>query len=168
MSCSKHERYWPAWAAGDLTGRHRQSFQAHLKICPSCAKRAQAMQTASDLARQALEQQSESLSQQAWQEMLGRLEPEAQRPAPRWSWALPAGLAAAAALALLIWLPGAHSPASRPAALDGGAAPAPVSSEPKQLALADAADRAEHYEMRLTTSDPKIKIVWVFDRNLQL
>jgi anti-sigma factor RsiW len=166
VSCERHARDWPLWAAGDLSGRRLARFQAHLAACPECAARAAALEATTRQAVEALgAAPAESPDEATWTRLLSRAL-DAQ-PVRRWAWPALAAAAAAVILTLILWLPG-RGPAE---AVDAGvldAGPAPVAPVEQDVALVDAAEQADRYEMRLATSDPKVKIVWVFDRNLSI
>lgn len=166
MKCNKHARDWPLWSAGDLSGRRLTRFQAHLAACPECAALAQAMETSSAQVATALSAPPADAPDAATWTRLQAKAIDAQR-LRRWAWPTLAAAAAAVILGLLLWLPG-RSPRQL---LDGGQPDAgltPVAPAQREVALVDAAEEADRYEMRLATSDPKVKIVWVFDRNLNI
>jgi anti-sigma factor RsiW len=149
------ERLWRKLASGELGGRALSKFEAHLRGCPDCRGRRQAWDESLALAVRGLEREP-------------RLVPEEQarlrtrlpaRPARRWvSVSLGAAVVGAVAL-ILLWL---AVPWGSGGAADGGVAPPPEAGDRVALAGPD------RYEVRLATSDPQVKIVWVFDRNLNL
>ena len=166
MSCDRHARDWPLWAAGDLTGRRLARFQAHLEACPGCAARAAQMEATTRQVAEALGAAPVAQPDEAtWTRLTARaLDSKRVR---RWAWPALAAAAAAAILALVLWLPGGTQRDGLDAGmLDGGREQ--VGPPQREVALVDAADEADRYEMRLATSDPKVKIVWVFDRNLSI
>lgn len=165
MNCGQLDPLWPLWTAGDLNGRKRAAFEAHLAGCPGCQARAQAFDEASDLARDLLRQAGPALSPAERARLVADLG-EQRRPR-RWSWAL-AATCAAALVAWLVWTPTGRGPQGQ--SVDAGQVldADRQSQATTRIALVDAADRAERYELRLATSDPTVKIVWVFDRNLNI
>lgn len=166
MSCDRHARDWPLWAAGDLSGRRLARFQAHLDACPACAARAAALEASSRLAAEALAAEpTEPLDEATWTRLSARA--LSDEPSRRWAWLALAAATAALILALVLWLPGRSRPGAPDAGtVDGG--PKAIATPERKVALVDAAERADRYEMRLSTSNPKVKIVWVFDRNLSI
>lgn len=166
MSCDKHARDWPLWAAGDLSGRRLERFQAHLKACPACAAQAAALEATSRVAAEALSAPPTDPPDAATWTRLQARALDARR-VRRWAWPALAAAAAAVILTLLLWLPGSTQRVGIDAGMvDGGQEQ--IVPAAREVALVDAADEADRYEMRLATSDPKVKIVWVFDRNLNI
>jgi anti-sigma factor RsiW len=157
MGCRRFDRLGPAWASGDLRGRKAAAWRRHLEACPDCRARAEGLEAATREARAALPAPTE-LSPAEWTRLLASLPLPEKRPArvPGWGWALAAS-AAAALLALALLLPGRG-----PRELGPDAGPAPAPAEVARAAF------PERFELRLATADPKIKVVWVFDKNLEL
>jgi anti-sigma factor RsiW len=154
MSCKRFERLGPAWAAGDLSPRERARLERHLAGCADCRRQAEALRRATALARQALAEPGE-LGEAEWTRIRAALPHPARRPS--WRWGLVALSAAAAALLLVVGLWFLPGPAT-----DGGADGQLGPPAGEQLAAVD------RFEMRFATPDPKVKIVWVFDRNFKL
>ena len=171
MSCKSIESLWPAWSAGDLSTRKRKRFEAHLATCLSCRKRADELNRASRLARESLDVGA-GIEPAEWQGLLAGLDDQGSRGLRWMPWTAVAAVALVAVLVLTFWLPGISEPKQL---LDGGLLPASDTSATaarvsahRQIALVDASEVADRYELRLATSDPKVKIVWVFDRNLDI
>ncbi|HOX47160.1 MAG TPA: zf-HC2 domain-containing protein [Myxococcota bacterium] len=156
MSCQRFERLGPAWAAGDLSARQRARLERHLAECADCRARVAALQAATAETRQSLAQAPE-LSAEEWRRVQAALEAPAARPARVWAWAGLAAAAAALLLALGLWFLPNPGPAAD-GGDDGRLGPAPA----ERVAAVD------RFELRFATSDPKVKIVWVFDRNFKL
>jgi anti-sigma factor RsiW len=155
LSCTSVERFWRKLASGELGGRALSKFEAHLRGCPECRERRRAWDASLELAVRGLSR--ESLLKPEEQAQLRTRTPS--RPARRWiSVSLGAVVVGAVALILLLLaVPWGFGDAA-----DGGVAPPPEAGD--QVALTG----PDRYEVRMATSDPQVKIVWVFDRNLKL
>jgi len=116
-------------------------------------KKKQAHQESRDLAVEAL-REIDPMTDAEWNRMSQALtEPTPVRTMP---WRTGAWLAVAAAVLLIIYMvlparPNNHN------LTDAGV-----------IASATSPLLPEQYQLRMATSDPKVKIIWVFDRNLQL
>jgi anti-sigma factor RsiW len=153
LSCLRIEKLWRLYAAGDLSGSKQRRFEEHLKGCAGCRARKEAYDQSVELASLEMPAPAE-LTPMEW----SRIRPDTQTPVGRGRRPLAAALAAAACAvavgAVLYLVP--KSPVEDRA--DAGVAVA----EHKPLGERD------RYEVRMSTEDPKVKIVWVFDRNLTL
>jgi anti-sigma factor RsiW len=155
VSCDRFEKLWRLYASGDLSGSKQRRFEEHLKTCADCRARKQAFDHSAELAAQALPAPAE-LTPAEW----NRIRPDTQAPVLRNRRPLAAALAAAACAAavgaVLYFAP--EATVEDAIAADAGV----PAEETKPLGEAD------RYEVRMCTEDPKVKIVWVFDRNLTL
>jgi hypothetical protein len=165
---------WPLWSAGDLEGEKLERFEAHLATCAPCRAAAEALRAASAQARQALKDQAvEPLTEAEWARMLAIAKPERTRRWGTLAWVTAAAGACAlvAALVLSLLLPRETPRPVDPRdgvfdeVLDDGFVVV-LPEEPRDPALAPPLD--ERLELRLATSDPKIKIVWTFKRDHNL
>jgi anti-sigma factor RsiW len=151
VSCQRQERLWPRVLSGDLSSRQRRLFEAHLETCSECQARMRAYDQARQDVLQGLPQPAD-LSPGEQARILPDLADTRRQVSGRRILIATAAAAAIILVLVLLLLPGEKD---RPAGPDGGRQPA-------------VAARTDRVEMRMNTSDPKIKIVWVFDRNLNL
>jgi predicted anti-sigma-YlaC factor YlaD len=153
VSCERIEKLWRRYASGDLSGAKRRRFQDHLKECADCRARKRALDHSAELAARALAA-PEEMTPAEW----NRVRPPADEPVARGRRPLAAALAAAACAAVIgaILYLAPESPVEERS--DAGAA----------MEATKPLGEADRYEVRMCTEDPKVKIVWVFDRNLTL
>lgn len=152
MSCERIEKLWRLYAAGDLSGSQQRRFEEHLEGCADCRARRAAINRSAELAVQEIPAPAE-LTPIEW----NRIRPDTQTPVRRVRKPLTAALAAtacAAAVGVVLYL--------TPKSPGEGQSDAGVVEEIKPPG------ERNRYEVRMSTDDPKVKIVWVFDRNLTL
>jgi anti-sigma factor RsiW len=155
VSCERIENLWRLYVSGDLSKAKRRRFDGHLEGCAECRARKEAFDRSVELAMREMPAPAE-LTPIEW----NRVRPDTRTPVSRGRRPLAAALAAAACAAVvgavLYFAP-------RASVDDAMAADAGVAlKDHKPLRERD------RYEVRMCTEDPKVKIVWVFDRNLTL
>jgi len=163
MSCKVSERDWQLYLAGDMSSSRLRKFELHLKSCPVCQARLEEFEQSRQIT---LSQLPELDAITAADEInLDRavaraLDSKEQAPRARLNWATALGAAALVVIIIAtVWF--------RPGVVPTQSADAGQSADlPDKIAAA--AVQPEHYELRMNTSDPKVKIVWVFDKNLKL
>ena len=151
MSCDRIEKLWRLYASGDLPKKQQRRFEQHLKGCADCRVRREAFDSSAKLVTEALPAPGE-LSPVEW----NRIRPDTRVRVRRGRRPLAAALAAAACAAVVGAVLYFAPEASVEDHADAGV---------KESKLLGETDR---YEVRMSTDDPKVKIVWVFDRNLTL
>jgi hypothetical protein len=174
VSCKRMKNLWPLWSSGDLEGKKLERFETHLASCATCRAASEALRAASRQTLQALKGQAVELPTEAeWARMLAIARPERPRRWRTLAWVTAAvsALALVAALALSLLLPRENPRPVDPRegvfdeVMDDGFVVV-LSEEPRDPA--EARPRTEGFELRAATSDPKVKIVWSFDRNQEL
>jgi anti-sigma factor RsiW len=163
MGCGRRiERMWQAYLVGDQSDQELQAYKAHLQQCPACRARKELTDRSREHAV-ALMNEAPAMTEAEWARIRRAIQtPDREHP----SWKLTLVLGTAVAVFLLVaglWLANPGHTVSE--ATDGGltnAAPEWTSNNPAP------GPEPERYEVRLATSDPKVKVVWVFDRNLNL
>lgn len=153
MSCERIEKLWRLYAAGDLSVSKQRRFEEHLKGCADCRARRQAFDRSVEIAMQEMPAPAE-LTPVEW----NRTRPDTRAPVRRVRRPLAAALAAAACAAAV----GAVLYLTPKAEVEDRADAGVAMDETIPLGEGD------RYEVRMSTDDPKVKIVWVFDRNLTL
>ena len=143
-------------------GRLRK-FELHLESCPACQARREAFDLSRQIALAELPKLDEITTADEinlGQAVARALDSKEQAPRAQLNWATALGAAAMVAIIFAImWL--------RPGVGPNSEADAGLSNDlPDKVAVAVV--QPEHYELRMNTSDPKVKIVWVFDKNLKL
>jgi anti-sigma factor RsiW len=152
VSCTRIEKLWRLYAAGDLSASKQRRFEEHLEGCADCRARRAAFDRSAELAVQEMPAPAELTPIER-----NRIRPDTRTPVRRVHKPLAAALAAAACAATVgavLYL--------TPKSPGEGQPDAGVVEEVKPLGERD------RYEVRMSTDDPKVKIVWVFDRNLTL
>jgi anti-sigma factor RsiW len=153
VSCKRIEKLWQMYASGELSGPKQRRFEKHLEGCADCRARREAFDRSIELTMREMPAPAE-LTPIEW----NRIRPDTRTPVRRGRRPLAAALAAAACAALvgavLYLAPGEvrDRPDRRPTTPMG----------------AGALTERDRYEIRMATPDPGVKIVWVFDRNLEL
>jgi anti-sigma factor RsiW len=156
MSCKKIESLWPLFLSGDLKGRRLRRFEEHLAGCRDCRARRQAFDESRALALECL---SKAPAPSDIERARLRKAIPSSRPPYRLAPVIAAVGAAAAAAAVALVMNWVTPEPAPDAGVDAGM---------EAIALAEAPVKPDRYELRMSTRDPHVKIVWVFDRNLQL
>lgn len=163
MRCSRIERAWPAYLAGDLGAWSRRRFERHLVACGACRARRAVHEALRAFLRESLPSPA-PIDDAEWRRVLDAL-PAGE--APRWRTGIALALAGAAATAIvLLALPSPRDDATGAATPDAG--PAAVAAADACAASPATPGREERVVVRLATSDPKVKVVWVIDPDLPL
>jgi anti-sigma factor RsiW len=163
MSCKVSERDWQLYLAGDMSAGRLRKFELHLGSCPACQARREEFEQSRQITLSQLPELAKITADDEInldQAVARALDPKEQAPRARLNWATALGAAAMVAIIFAImWL--------RPGIGPNSEADAGLSNNlPDKVAAAVV--QPEHYELRMNTSDPKVKIVWVFDKNLKL
>ncbi len=155
MSCERIKKLWLRYSSGDLFGKKQRRFEEHLETCSACRARRLAFDRSTEAAGAALSASVE-LTPAEWRRVRPDPRPTLNRGRRPLAAALAAVACAAAVGVVLYFAP--KAPVEQAVTADAGVA----------LKQARPPAESDRYEVRMCTDDPKIKIVWVFDRNLSL
>jgi hypothetical protein len=162
--CNKTKRLWQAFVSGELAPKQQKRLDAHLQQCEPCRLQKKAFASSRDQAMEWWPVPNEMTAEE-WARILNGLPHQKERSSFIRLGLLMGGAAAVVAMAVLLVL--AHPAQLASDGKDGGAAPDALSAGNTVEEIKPRSD-PDRYEVRMSTSDPKVKIVWVFDRNLDL
>ena len=163
--CDDLDGYLSGWLSED----ERARFDAHLADCPECGLGLQQERIARLLTRAAW---AEPAPPGLLDRIDGRIRASRQRRLRRWALAL--STAAAAVLAVGLWLAVPHQsvpphsppivekPAEPEPPPPQAAPPAPLASDPEPPARVSLADASDGIVVPVSTSNPNVSMVWIY------